>query len=383
MPSPIRVPIHQKLNSYRTTAAEDDANDAITAYLTPLLTKHERNQPLVYEDLLESYEVAKAVAASAGNNYTHAQKDVEHLHESQLVAYEAYAKMELTKMAESQEYPSIEEDESMPAYLERVVTTVKAGNPSLKGWRVSDKFVEETFWSKVKAEARKAYFALKSQSIEKDKQWKTADQTTNKVKAFEAAALGALVSKSESQDSEMADEEDEQDVEGDKNDGGDDTGDDEAEDDEADDDDGDDDIEEDEAEAEARDIIGHTQEANDDDVPDGGLSGAAETGVNENDAPAVKTPMKTKKRRRLPNGPLKGGGTSTADGGKKQLAKKQKTGKGADGDTTTGGAGRGSAGGRGKGGTKNGKAGRGGGGGRGTRKRTRKKGAGAGGGGVA
>ena len=389
MPSPIRVPIHQKLNSYPTTA-EEDAHDAIAAYLNPLLTKHERNQPLVYEDLLESYEVAKPGAASSDSNNPMAQQELDHLHTSQLQAYEAYAKMELTKMAESQEYPSIEEGESMPAYIERVVTTVKGSNPSLRGWRISEEFMEEVFWSKVKAGARKAYFALKSQSIEKDKQGKTADQTTDKVdkvKAFEAAALGALVSKSESQDSEMAEEGegDGHDDEGGENEeDGDIDDDDAAEDDELDDDDDGDDAEEDEAEAEAEgDDVDDKEEADDDVAQDGGLCGAAEAGANGNDAPAAKTPMKTKKRRRLPNGPLGGGGTgSTADGGKKQPAKKQKTGKGVNGDTT-GGAGRGGAGGRGKGGAKNNKAGRGGGGGRGTRKRTRKKGAGAGAGGVA
>ena len=372
MPSPIRVPIHQKLNSYPSASAEEDANDAITAYLTRLLTKHERNQPLVYEDLLESYEVAKAVSTPGTSK---AQQELEHLHKSQLMAYEAYARTELTKLGETLEYPDIEEGESMPAYIERCVHTVRDGNGTYQGWRVSEEFMKEVFWSKVKAGARKAYFALKSRSIEKDKQGKTADQKTDKVKAFEAAALGALVSKSESQDSEMADDEEGADEVGDRNvENGTDMDDDE----EAEEDD--EDEEDEEEEPDAGDDDETNDEADDDEIQDEKFSGMAKAGSNGENAPAVKTPMKTKKRRRLPNGPLGGGSTSTADGSKKQQpAKKQKTGKGANGENTGGGGGRGSAGGRGKGG----KTGRGGGGGRGTRKRNRKKGTGAGAGGVA
>ena len=328
-----------------------------------------------YEDLLESYEVAKAEAAPGTSK---AQQELTNLHESQVQAYEAYAKMELIKMAESQEYPSIEEGESMPAYLERVVTTVKAGNPSLRGWRASFEFMEEAFWSKIKAGARKAYFALKSRSVEKDKQGEPADQTTGKVKTFEAAAFGALVSKSESQDSEMADGDDERDEEGGEN---------EEDDDAGDDDEAEDDDDEEENDDEDGDESGGEDGESDEEELDEEVDAATlSENIGKNTEPSAKTPMKTKKRRRLPHGPLGGGGSTSTitDIGKRgQPTKKQKTGKGANGENTGGGGGRGGAGGRGKGGAKSGKAGRGGGGGRGTRKRNRKKGAGAGAGGVA
>ena len=380
MPSPIRVPIHQKLNSISNpTAAEDDANDAIAAYLTPLLVKHERHQPLVYEDLLESYEVAQAVAASSSTHNPKAQQEVRHLHESQLQAYEAYARVELTKLAESYECPSIEEGEAMPAYIERFVQSMKNGDQSLMGWRVSEESMEEVFWSKVKSDARKAYFKFKGQSIEKDKTAKTDGQTTDKVNAFEAAALGALVSKSESQDADMDNAEEDKGGDGEENDMADDDGEEEEE-------------EEEEKvgeEENAEDDVA-AEEGNEDDDDEGDEDGGeaneedlADAAVEDNgtDVVPAKTPTTTKKRRRLPNGPLGGGGAGSAnDGGKKQQpAKKQKTAKGSNVDTT-GGAGRGgTGGGRGKGS----KAGRGAGGGRGTRKRNRKKGTGAGAGGVA
>lgn len=355
-----------------------DAIPAISAYLTPLLAKHARDQPLIYEDLLASYEAASTVAASVGSMA--AQKGVEHLHQSQLAAYEMYAKAKLVELAQVQSYPSVEPGESMPAYIGRLVTTIRDGNNQFfKGWRISDGVVEEAFWSKVKLGARKLYFASKTKSMkggseeDVDKKGETGQKTIN-VKGFEAAALSALVAKSQpkgldtassgedvdggepeenNNDNDMADDGDDN-----EDDGGDDSGDDE------------------EAEAE------------DDDEDDGGVEeqdGDAEANPEDNagDMPPVKTPVNTEKRRRLPNGPL-GGGSSAADGGKKQQpAKKLKSGKGLNGDSNTS-ASRGNAGGRGKGDSKGGKAGRGGGGGRGgNRKRNRKKGSGVTGAGIA
>lgn len=370
MPSPIRVPIYERTHSDIASSDDEGGNDAIAAYLTPLLTKHDRGEPLVYEDLLESSEVAKAVAASSTN--TKAKQELESMHESQLQAYEACARTDLTKLAEGRAYATIEEGESMPRYIERCVQAVKDDNQKFAGWQVSNDVMEEVFWSNIKAGARKAYFAFKSQSIEKDKREKLSEKVTGKVKAFEAAALGALVSKSESQDSEMAAEEEEEDVDVEENDmtdgneGGDDDGEEEEE--EEEDDNGEDDSEEEGEDIDAENG-GYDDEA---DAADAAVAVAD----NGRDMPPVKTPMKTKKRRRLPNGPLGGGGSgTTSDGGKKQQpTKKQKTGNGANRSTNDG---------RGKAGTKSGKAGRGGGGGRGTRKRTRKKGTGAGAGGVA
>ena len=381
MPSPIRVPIHQKLNniSSPTATAEEDANDAIAAYLTPLLVKHERHQPLVYEDLLESYEVAQAVAASSSaNKNIEAQQEVRHLHESQLQAYEAYARMELTKLAENYECPSIEEGESMPAYIERIVQSFKDEYQPFMGWSVSDSLMEEVFWSKVKLGARKAYFKLKGQSIEKDKTAKTDGQTTDKVNAFEAAALGALVSKTGSQDADSGNAKEEKGGDDEENDMTDDDG-----------EDGDGEKEEDGEEEDAEDDDVVEEDNEDDEIEDdengeeANAEHRADAAVEDNGTSMVpaKTPTTTKKRRRLPNGPLGGGGAGSAtDGGKKQQpAKKQKTGKGGTGDTTGAGAGRGSTGGRGKGS----KAGRGAGGGRGTRNRNRKKGTGSGADGIA
>jgi len=358
------------------TASGD--NYVISIYLAPLLAKHAKGRPLIYEDLLTSYEVASAIAANASPA---AKAELEKLHQSQLAAYEECAKAALAELALARAHPYLEAGESMPAYIERFVASIQSHHQmSYGGWRVSESVLEEAFWSKVKSGARRAYFAMKGRSLESKGGKDTKDtkeeagQTTStaaaagsKVAASETAALGALVSKSESTDLDMNEDEevedDEDDDNGLNNDG---------EQEEADDD------EERDEEDEEADKDDNEEEDGEEEAPG---AGADDARGNVSEA-ATKPQVNTKKRRRLPNGPLGGGGAAAVEGGKKQQqTKKLKTGKGS-GTEVTGGAGRGSSAGRGKG-AKGVKGGRGGGGGRGGRKKSRKKGTGAGAGGVA
>ena len=273
------------------------------------------------------------------NGNEDARSDLESLHRSQLAAYESAARAALAESAEAMSYPSVEDGEAMEAveaYISRIIAHIKTHHIQLyAGWKVNKDLVERAFWVPIREGARKSYLA-NAKDKEKD--------TVGTVRDFEAAALGALVSKSEEdneangQEGDMLDDDDEA--------GGND--------------------EEDEDEVVLVAEEGEEGEDINEDTP----------GEKNTEQEPVKTPVPIhgKKRRRLPGGPL---GGDAAQQQSTAAAKKQKTaGKVA---AAGGGAGRGGT-------TATGPGGRGGKSGRGGRgRRNRKKGAGgaAGGGNVA
>ena len=346
MPSAILLDPPAAAPSDNEPDSEDAAsvNAVLSAYLTPLLSKHARGLPLVYEDLVQSYAAATAAITGADSaDNMELESKLANLHMSQLAAYETAARSALAESAQdiSRAYPHVEDGEGMDSYLSRIVAHIKTHHFNLyAGWKVDEQVLEEAFWAPIQEGARRSYLEHKGQS-EKSEEGKVGT-----VRDFEAAALGALVSKSEVT-SEASGQE------GTMSDVGDEAGDNNEE------------------EVEDQDGVVLVAEERD------------EGKDTDEDMPAEQpvmtpVPIHGKKRRRLPNGPL---GGDSAQPQSAAAAKKQKTaGKGLGSAAGGGGAGRGGT-------SANGPGGRGGKGGRGGRgRRNRKKGAGgagAGGGNVA
>ena len=322
------------------TPSDDEcvASVVLSAYLTPLLSKHARALPLYLEDLVKSYDAAIAALTTRNTNGNADNRtDLESLHQSQLAAYETAARAALAESAEAISYPPVEDGEDMESYTSRVVAHIKTHHVELyAGWRIKEDVVDEVFWSPIREGAQKSYL-----ENAKDKE----PDTVGTVRDFEAAALGALVSKSEEHNEANGQE-------------GATSDDDEAG--------GNDEEDEDEV------VLVAEEGADDEDINED----TSEEKTTEQQPVKTPVPIHGKKRRRLPGGPLGG------DAAQPQPAatKKQKTaGKGGSAGGAAGGAGRGST-------TATGPGGRGGKGGRGGRgRRNRKKGAGgtAGGGNVA
>mmetsp|Transcript_10722 Transcript_10722/g.25291 ORF Transcript_10722/g.25291 Transcript_10722/m.25291 type:complete len:325 (-) Transcript_10722:842-1816(-) len=312
------------------TPSDDEGVTSVavpSAYLTPLLSKHARGLPLYLEDLVRSYDAAIAALTTrntSGNEDT--RTELESLHRSQLAAYESAARAALAESAEAMSYPSVEAMEAVEAYISRIIAHIKTHHIQLyAGWKVKEDVVDGVFWSPIRKGAQKSYLE-NAKDKEKD--------TVGTVRDYEAAALGALLSKSEEhnkvngQEGAMCDDDEA---------GGSD--------------------EEDEDEVV---LVAEEGEEEEDAVED-------KPGEKTTEQEPVKTPVPIhgKKRRRLPGGPLGGDASqqqSTA------AAKKQKT--AVKVAAAGGGSGRGST-------TANGPGGRGGKSGRGGRgRRNRKKGAG-------
>ena len=325
------------------TPSDDErvTNAVLSAYLTPLLSKHALGLPLYLEDLVRSYDAAIAALTTrnaSGNEDT--RSDLESLHRSQLAAYETTARAALAESAEAMSYQSVEDGEAMEEYISRIVAHIKTHHVQLyAGWKVNEDVVGEVFWVPIREGAQKTYLEQKARSEKSVKE----GGKVGTVRDFEAAALGVLVSKSEEtreangQDGDMSDDDEA---------GG--------------------NEEEDEDEVV---LVAEEGEEGEDAVED-------TPGEKTTEQQPIKTPVPIhgKKRRRLPGGPL---GVDAAQQQSTAAAKKQKTaGKVA---AAGGGAGRGGI-------TATGPGGRGGKSGRGGRgRRNRKKGAGgaAGGGNVA
>ena len=197
MPSAILLDPPAAAPSDNEPDSEDAAsvNAVLSAYLTPLLSKHARGLPLVYEDLVQSYAAATAAITGADSaDNMELESKLTNLHMSQLAAYETAARSALAESAQdiSRAYPHVEDGEGMDSYLSRIVAHIKTHHFNLyAGWKVDEQVLEEAFWAPIQEGARRSYLEHKGQS-EKSEEGKVGT-----VRDFEAAALGALVSKSE------------------------------------------------------------------------------------------------------------------------------------------------------------------------------------------
>eukprot|EP00429_Kryptoperidinium_foliaceum_P035255 CAMPEP_0176181314 /NCGR_PEP_ID=MMETSP0120_2-20121206/92903_1 /TAXON_ID=160619 /ORGANISM="Kryptoperidinium foliaceum, Strain CCMP 1326" /LENGTH=288 /DNA_ID=CAMNT_0017519539 /DNA_START=218 /DNA_END=1084 /DNA_ORIENTATION=- len=99
-------------------------SDAFTAYLGPLLQKHSRGEPLVWEDLEASRAASLQVLKSHGDN-AFVSKRVDDLHQTQIQAYREAAVKSLREWAQTEApLQPMEDHDTQDSFVERCVNAV-------------------------------------------------------------------------------------------------------------------------------------------------------------------------------------------------------------------------------------------------------------------
>jgi len=139
--------------------AENDASttDPLkAAYLLPLLARHKNNETITYEDLIKSFEDAKSITTSGsakGDSSLLSLKKLNHLHQSQLIAYESSAKQYFNSYLAKYTPPPVMTNCDESSYIDNCV---KEATDYMMGWKVGSTVLDEMM-AKMKDKARTTF----------------------------------------------------------------------------------------------------------------------------------------------------------------------------------------------------------------------------------
>ncbi|GKY95800.1 hypothetical protein MPSEU_000540700 [Mayamaea pseudoterrestris] len=99
-------------------------DELLTRYLTPLLEKHERNETIVWEDLMHAKHSADAALQSSDSKEAQkeAEEELQQLHKSQVALYREQAAHALLQWCQTWKLPDPTEDETHMQYVQRCLT---------------------------------------------------------------------------------------------------------------------------------------------------------------------------------------------------------------------------------------------------------------------
>jgi len=168
-------------------------NDALSAYLTPLLEKHSAGKVLIYDDLIHSWQAAQAVMETNFDPqvsvsisfflsllysliltlvvfYSFTQQHLRELHESQLRAYRDAAKAALAEQAQSVSLPAVMDEMEEEQYVQKIVLEMEKPD-----WKVDETVWERDWNTALRERARAAFVSAQEDNGEEDEEVEMED----------------------------------------------------------------------------------------------------------------------------------------------------------------------------------------------------------------